>query len=245
MARGPVGLELLSQADQAQLQVAARRFHDALTTWETLFNDPTVEAADLDAEGHIQDYLVVAIRVLHDLDRPKKTLKKFLKRADLPFYLRYYIEIWIKRMDELKAELKGDPTVKGARQLFYGAHNLNVFPGSEEQTIYDLVASAILRYLDQQGKRKGEEIAEAPYMLGVIEGRTLERAWTVPPFEHHFEMAIRSAPNGPLAKKSFAILEEYVLGGYGSPEAMRRMSELRQLIGIPSKEGETDLLSAE
>lgn len=243
----PLGQRLLDNAtmgslalqDQAQLQVVARRFHDALTSWEKVFSDPLSDPVAIDAEGNLLDYLLVAIRALHDLDRPARTLKVFLKRDDLPFYLRYYIEFWLQRLQLLKDELKGEPRPYRARRLFERASQMKTFPEGQEQTIDDLVASAILyRYLDGQGKSVGLDVAEAYHLLGMIEGRTLQRAWAVPPFEQHFEAAIRSAPQGPYAKRSFAIVQEYVINGFSGTEAVQRLEELRALIGLPAEERE-------
>lgn len=72
----------------------------------------------------------------------------------------------------------------------------------------------------------------------MIEGRTLERAWAAPPFEQHFEAAIRSAPKGPFAMRSFAIVQEYVINGFSGTEAIQRLEELRELIGLPAEERE-------
>ena len=53
-------------------------------------------------------------------------------------------------------------------------------------------------------------VAEAYYLLGVIEARSVD-SWWVPQTELHLEAAIRTDPHGPYAEKAYAMLEEYVV----------------------------------
>ncbi len=222
-----------SLQDRALLEVAARRFDDALSTWEQLFRDPEVDPVDLDVEGNLLDYLVTAVRISDDLERPRNTLERLISRPDVPFFMRHYLRAWADDLRSLAPDLKGEARLEKALRLFRRAGLKAIFPGSREQTIYDLVASALLyRYLGDSGQRAGPDLAQAYYTLGVIEARSLERAWPAPKVELHFEAAVRSAPSGPLALKSYANVEEYVLEGFGSPETLKRLEELRRLLHI-------------
>lgn len=226
-----VDMGLLSPQAKTELQVATRQFHDALSTWEDFFSDRTADPVDIDVEGDLLDYLVVSIRVLHDVNRPRRTLEAFTRRPDVPFYLRQHLDIWLNSMDELQAELSAPPSLERARALFKEADDLSPFPSGRERTIHDLVVSSILyRYINGQERQQGTDIGEAYYMLGVIEARTVRPYWAVPQVEFLFESAIRADPDGPFAQEAYAILEEYGLLGYTSPQVLERVEELRQMI---------------
>ncbi|MDH3687908.1 MAG: hypothetical protein OEU36_00300 [Gammaproteobacteria bacterium] len=227
-----VELDLLSLQGKAELQVATRQFSDALSTWEALFADLMADPIDIDIDGDLVDYLVVSIRVLHQLDRPKQTLEIFSRRPDLPFYIRRHLEVWLSGLEELSGELGAPPNLQRARTLFTQADDLSVFPAGRERVIQDLVVSSILyRYIDEQeGRQEGADIAEAYYMLGVIEARTVRPYWAVPQVEFLFEAAIRAAPDGPFAKEAYAVLEEYSLLGSSSPQVLERVEQLRQMV---------------
>lgn len=242
------GLDMgsFSLQDRALLEVAARRFDDALSTWEQLFRDPEVDPVDLDVEGNLLDYLVTAVRVSDDLDRPRNTLERLISRPDVPFFMRHYLRVWADDLRSLAPELKGEATLEKALRLFRLAGVKAIFPGSREQTIYDLLASALLyRYLGDSSQRAGPDLAQAYYTLGVIEARSLERVWPAPKVELHFEAAVRSAPSGPLALKSYANVEEYALEGFGSPETLKRLERLRRLLHIGADKKDASRLRIE
>lgn len=227
-----IELDILPLQEKAELQVATRQFSDALSTWETLFADPTADPIDIDLDGDLIDYLVVSIRVQHQLDRPKQILQKYSRRPNLPFYIQRHLGVWLSSLEELSGELDPPPNLERARMLFSQADDLSVFPAGRERVIQDIVISSILyRYIDEQkGRREGADIAEAYYMIGVIEARTVRPYWAVPQVTFLFEAAIRAAPNGPFAKEAYAVLEEYTLLGSSSPNALERMEQLRQMI---------------
>lgn len=133
-------MDSFSLQDRAPLEVAARRFVDALSTWEQLFRDPEVDPVDLDAEGNLLDYLVTAVRISDDLERPRNTLERLISRPDVPFFMRHHLRAWADDLRSLAPELKGKTTLEKALKLFRLAGVKAIFPGSREQTMYDLVA---------------------------------------------------------------------------------------------------------
>ena len=226
----------LDLRERARLQVAVRRFGDAMTTWETLFADPAASPSDLDIGGDFVDYLTVAVRTERDLPRARKTLEKFNRRGDLQRYLRARVSSWIEALGELEARGLDQPTLANARKLVDKAHALSEFPGGRERLVYDLAASGVLhRYVD--GAKKGDpSLAEAFYLLGVIEARTVDSYW-VPQTEFHLEAAVRLDPKGPYAERAYNLLEEYIVLGYGGssgvhvpPDVESRLAQLRGLI---------------
>ncbi len=234
-----IDTQMLDPRDVAQLHVATRQFARALDTWEALFRDPLVDPVDLDLEGEFIDYLTVSIRALEDLERARRTFSAMLERADLPFYLRRHMEIWIAGLEELEGVGAQTPTLAAARSLFERSSGLSTVPAGRERAVHDLVASSILlRVTDEPDRHSALELSEAFYMLGVIETRTAEPKAAVPQMEFHFEAAVRHAPRGPFARPAYAILEEYSLLNYGGVaidpdvEEMLPLKELRRLIGL-------------
>ncbi len=234
-----IDADALDPRDLAQIQIATRQFERALDTWEQLFGDPLVEPVDLDLEGEFIDYLTVSIRAVGDLARARRTFEDLLARDNLPFYLRRHMQIWVASLAELADVAAQPPTLAQARALFDRASMLSTVPAGRERAVHDLVASSLLyRLVEDSKERDAAELAEAYYLLGVIETRTAEPKAAVPQMEFHFEAAIRHAPHGEFAKPSYAILEEYSLLNYGGipidpdADAIMPLAELRKLIGI-------------
>ncbi len=227
----------LHPRDRAQLQVALRQFEDALTSWEELFSQPHVDPVELDVEGDVIDYLTICIRVVGNLRRARETLQKLKQRGDVATYMAMHIDGWVEDLRRLEAETARAVTLERGRQLFNEANGLSVLPAGRERAVYDLVASGVLhRYIDAQGGASGTELAEAYYMLAIIEARTVERKAAVPQMEFHLEAAIRSDPKSEWAKRSYAVLEEYTLLNFGflmlgeSPDELTRLEALKALM---------------
>jgi hypothetical protein len=79
-------------------------------------------------------------------------------------------------------------------------------------------------------------VAEAYYLLGLVESRIGRDAW-VSPSAAFLESAIRTAPHSPSAEPAYALLEEAAILGYGGgdgiplpPEVGGRLAELRGLM---------------
>ena len=92
-----------------------------------------------------------------------------------------------------------------------------------------------MRLLDEESTT-GLRRAEAYYLLGLVESRTVDSHW-VPQAEVHLESAIRLAPEAPFAEDAYAVLEEYVIIGWGGAsssdlpaDAWAKLRELRALI---------------
>jgi hypothetical protein len=230
-----VEIASLAPPERARLLTAVRRFDDALSTWEATFADPKIPPERFDITGDLVDYLTVAIRVRGDLPRARRTLEALARRPDTPTYLRRHLAVWIESLDALAGVAKETPTLARARELVEHANGLSVFPAGRERVVYDLVASSLLHRLVSDSPQPGPELAEAYYLLGVIEARTIDSYW-VPQTELHLEAAIRADPGSPVAQKAYAALEEYVLSGYGglsgdyAPADVRaHLAELRKL----------------
>jgi tetratricopeptide (TPR) repeat protein len=230
----PSTLDSLPLEPKASLQIATRRFDEALATLESLLESPAVHAAIL--LGPIADYLVVCIRVKGDFERPLPTLERFAARPDLWTRLRMEVGGWIAALPELHERARRKPGLATARALVEEAQQMSLYPDDRTPLVHLIVASSLLeRYIDQHRSR-GRDLAEAYYLLGVTEARIGRNYW-VTPAPYLLEQAIRLAPKGPFATDAYALLERETLMSYeGSDwedlpeEDAQRLAELRRLI---------------
>jgi len=233
---GKIDFDALSTHEQTQILVATRQFDRALSTWEKMFEDPTIPPGEFDLGGYLLDYMTIGIRVERDPDRVRKTLEKLAGRPDVPVYLRRHLAGWVHALRTSAADLRSKDRLERARELVLVRKDSSAAPLGREQTVYDLVASSLLLQLIDDEKVDGVRRAEAYYLLGVVESRTVDSHW-VPQAEVHLESAIRMAPDAPFAEDAYAVLEEYVIIGWGGASSTdlpadewTRLRELRDLI---------------
>lgn len=226
----------LSPRERAQLLVAVRRFDEALSVWEARFRDPRVSPVEMDIGGDFVDYLTVAIRVRRDAPRASRTFAKLAARPDVPRYLQFHLRSWIRALDELSPELSAEPSLARGRALVERASRASEFPAGRERLVTDLVASSVLLRAIEAAPGPDPALAEAYYHLGVIEARSGDSYW-VPQAEFHLEAAVRTDPRGPYAERAYALLEEYLLLGFGAstdadlaPRVRTLLAELRALL---------------
>jgi soluble cytochrome b562 len=231
-----IALADLDPGERARLLVAVRRFDEALATWEAMFADPRRKPTELDLGGYLIDYLTISVRVQRDLERPRQTLADLRDRSDTPRYLRRHLDGWIEALEELSDEAEAEPSLGQARKLVRRARDLSDLPAGRERIVHDLVASGQLHRLIDEAGQSDRTVAEAFYLLGLIEARSIDSYW-VPQAEFHLEAAVRVDPKGPFAEKAYAMLEEYVVLGAGAtdeseldPRTARSLAELRDLI---------------
>lgn len=245
-AQAAFGQRLMSRVDTAdfdaselaQLYVATRQFDAAEAVLEKKLLSPKEDAIDLDNAGVLLDYLNVTLVVRQNPERAHALLAKFAARPDAPRYLRARIEQWQASITELAPILKAEPALAQARALFQKADGLTRAPRGRERAIHDLVAASQLqRFVAAQPDAKGADVAEAYYMLGIIALRTIEPKYSVPEMELLFASAIRAAPQGPHARESYNLLEEFGywrdlhLARAGDDSSIIDMNELRALLG--------------
>jgi hypothetical protein len=238
LAQGFVSQDVLAKlppAQRASIQVATRRFDDALATQESLFTSTAIQPAALLAP--LNEYLRVSIRVKNDLERPRATLQKFAARPDLWSNLRADVEDWIAALDLYAKKPPAAASLDSARSLLEEAQSVLRFPTDRRALVQQFLASSELhRYLELHAGETNRNVAEAYYLLGLIESRT-NFNFLVSESDFYLETAIRMAPNDPIGRAAFDLFEEEaVLGWTGSsgsrmPEDVRRNLEaLRALV---------------
>ncbi|MGH0036784.1 MAG: hypothetical protein ACQGVK_17300 [Myxococcota bacterium] len=227
-------LKSLPPDRRALLQVATRRFDDALTTWEAWFASTSVHIAEL--LDPLTDYLTVAIRVKNDLERPVPTLEKLADRKDIWAHLRGDLHEWVAT---LKAHAKLDeraPSLANARRTLEEARAVIQFPSDRRALVHYLLASSELhRWIEANESAGSADLAEAYYWLGLVETRINGNYW-VSESDFYLETAVRLAPRSDVGRRAFALLEEETLLGWtGSAgtlipsDVSERLAELRAL----------------
>lgn len=229
-----IDMASLSHHERSQLYVVTRQFERALDNWEELFGEWLVSPGQLDAGGYLHDYLTVAIRVEGSYSRARKTLEALRKRANVPEYMQEQLDAWIVDLGRFEKASKAPADLPAIRKIVDGAPK-----GEANSAVSDLVASAeLLRFIDQHARSGPDSLlAEAYYLLGVVESRTAESFW-VPQAPFHLEIAIRLDPDSPNADSALALLEEQFAIGYGAIDAevlpmdlWTKLEELRKLVG--------------
>ena len=229
----------LSPEERARLYVATRQFDSALGTWEALFARPGSAPAWLDRGGQLVDYLTVAVRVTQEQERAAGTLQKLARRSDTPAYLKSRLQHWAQTLST-PPNRTPDGQIAEARVLLDRAVSLSDFPSARDGLVLELRASALLeQYVSGKrgAARPDEDLAEAFYLLGVIEARTAWSYW-IPQTESYMEAALRAAPKGPRAVQAYERIEETLLSDFGAATAadlptteQERLAELRGLLG--------------
>jgi hypothetical protein len=227
-------IEATSGETRAQLQMATRRFDDALDTLEGLLASQEDPAAML--LGPLTDYLVVSIRVKGDYERALSGLRRFAARPDLWERLRLDVAAWIAALPQLRERARSTPDLVTARALMEEGHAMGALSQGHAELAHFVVASSILQRLVAEAESQDRNLAEAYYLLGVTEARIGRNYWvTAAPFM--LETAIRLAPEEPFANEAFALLELEMSRSYeGSdfeklpPEDAQLLQELKRLV---------------
>jgi hypothetical protein len=226
-----VDLDELTRSEKASLLVVTRRFGDALSTWEELFRDPSESPVSFGYGGDLQDYLTIAVRVEGDYARVRRTLEALQKRERVPDRMKRNIAAWLGTLDAFEKQDQAASPIARARALI-GEPIPPEFQDDEKQLLADLLASGLLlRFID--GTQKSDPaVAEAFYLLGVAEARSLGAFWE-PTSEFHFEMAIRLAPKAAFAKDALSLLKDQLDFAYGGSSGVHLpadvQSNLREL----------------
>jgi len=238
------GLVLAEQplAVRAKLAYATRRFERALELYEELFASPDASPNDFDLDGAIDDYLELALRVRRDPERADATLARLARRPDLTERLRGEIAHWRASLDEIRERKGSHGTLAEARRLVAQAENPQRYTDEREALVPYLEASGILHRAVAEGELRGTDLAEAWYLLGLVETR-IGRSFWLSQAEAFLETAIRTAPGTRVAEQAFAVLEDFLVAGFSGsggtdipPDIAAKLDELMALASRPPPE---------
>ncbi len=227
-------LATLPPVERVQLQLATRRFDDALSTLEEIIASPSTHPAQ--AFLPLTEHLTISIRVTGDLDRPTAVLKRFSHRPDLWRHLRLDVQRWLVALRELRGVAAAEPSLESARRVIDAGKRTILFPADRAALVHYVVASTILHRYIESHPIGGPDVAEAYYLLGLTESR-IGRAYWVSQADFFLETAIRMAPKQPFAEQAYALLEEETILEWSGSSGIhlpanveQRLSELRELI---------------
>jgi hypothetical protein len=219
---------------RSTLLIATRQFDEALDALEEVLTDPLTHPAVM--LSPLTEFLVVAIRVNGDYERPISTLQTFAQREDLWPSLREDVGDWIVALPSLQERAAGASTVASARAIIEEGGALDEYGDGQGSLLHFIVASSILeRYIDAHPERDAE-LGEAYYLRGNLETRIGHNYWvTTAPF--FLEESIRIAPAEPFAAEALIVLERELFAVYeGSDveelpdEEEAHLTELRAMI---------------
>ncbi len=220
----------------ARLSIATRQFDQALDSFERRFEDQSIPAVTVDLEGSMIDYLTVAIRVKKNYARPVVALQKFLKRKDLPVYLRSNVEGWIDALETLRHRTPKKDPIAEALWLVTDSQEPSIYASERDSLVYDIAAAGVLHRYIESDVEEAEKRGQTFYLLGLTELRSQRNYW-LSDAGFYLKTSIRTAPKTEHARDAFAVLEEYtILGFSGSrgveiPEEVEsELNELRRLL---------------
>jgi hypothetical protein len=183
----------------------------------------------LDFTDSISSYLIVALRVRRDPQRAKRGLALLARRTDLSAQLEQNLATWNTALDEVGGALLEEPSLERARKILADGRALTEFALDAGDRIHATVASSLLyRYLEEK-RPKGQELAEALYLLARTEAFAL-RAFEVSEGSHYLEEAIRAAPHTAIAERAFARFELETLLEYSDPSGVHMPEPIVQLL---------------
>lgn len=227
-------MDSLPPARKARIQIATRRFDDALVTLETMLESE--DLTDPDAlERAIRAYLTVNIRVKGDMERPIPVLEAIEERATPHSPWRRDVESWIQSLEHYRdMPFVVDP-LRSARESIDASAELD--PSRQRGALVDyLAASSLLHRYLVSGPEDAMAVSEAHYLLGLSEYRIYQDDW-LPQAELYLEVSIVLAPHAPWAEEAYALLVEKIRRTYAGvpdrqlpPDVVERLIELRQAI---------------
>ncbi len=222
--------------ERAQYEMATRQFDRALATDAALFEAPDTSPADVSLLGLIDEYLEVAIRVKNDPARARATLERFAKRPDLGEGLAADVASWIAALRALETREPNPDPLAEARSLLDAAAQASSDGDDRVALVQYIAASAPLHRFVDAHPEGDADVAEAYYLLGVIESRIGRARW-LSQSEAFLEASIRQAPGSPFADDAFELLSSVVVSGWtGSsgvhvpPDVQARLEELSALV---------------
>ena len=218
---------------KAQIEVATRRFEDALATFETLIES----ARSIDPSGFedlLRTYLIINIRVKGDMERPIPMLELVAERSDPHSAWGRDVEIWLESLQALRDQPYTGEPLETAREMLSTADSAS-YPSRRSALVEYVAASSLLNRYLRSNPPDTKDVSEAHYLLGLAEFRIRPDEW-LPHAELYLEVAIVLAPDAKWAKPAYELLVEKIDQTYGKspngppPEVEERLRELKQAI---------------
>ena len=224
-------MRALPDRSRAKLEVATRRFDDALDTLERLLAG---DIEDQRFETTARRYLVIAVRVKRDPGRAKRFLAALSMRNGLDPARIARLETWIGALQRLELTPPPEGDLDAARALVKQAEARHDARLGDPLVDY-IAASRVLYEFLESDAGTVEQGAEAYYLLGLSQYRIEQDAW-LPQAELYLEKAIRTAPASPHARRALALLRERIehsfpaQGGGVPDDVVRHLEMLQEMV---------------
>ena len=201
----------MAPVDRVNIEIAARQFDNALSTYEEIFALPNMTEQGLRLIGGFEGYLKIAIGVKNDTTRPTRALEKFLQRDDVSAGLREEIRGWIGDLAALDLKAGAASPIETARRLVGDATVAKKPPAVRPELVRMVAANTLLHRHLQTLSSYDSEASEVYYLLAVTESR-VSRSYWITETDFLLEKAVRSAPKSDYARKAFVVLSERATG---------------------------------
>lgn len=217
---------------RAQLELATRRFDEALHTLESLL--PGIVDDDARFEQAMRAYLVVALRVKNDPRRARQVCEQLAASSRISDARRKQLNDWAGALQhlEIAPPLAGD--LDAARELVNEAETRRNAARGDPLVGFIAASRLLYEFLDSDAGSIAQG-AEAYYLLGLSQYRIESMAW-LPQAELFLEKAIRTSPASPSARRALALLrakveEGFVAQGEAIPEeVVRHLQMLSEMV---------------
>ena len=237
-----INLQNLPALDKAHYLTMSRQFDEALTAYETVFNDPEIQPSNLIALGAFTQYMKLSINVKSDFNRPQKLLLNIAGRPKIPMHVRELVLKWNKQLETYeKSAPLAQITMPGIRKTIEAGKLEMEFPKDREGLIHYVTANAMLSRYVNGNPSNTTDMAEAYYLMGVTESLLGYSFW-ISRQDFYLETAIRIAPGSSFSPKAYALLEDSLVTGFtGSSgtnlpdDVTDLLSELKTLIDNAKK----------
>jgi hypothetical protein len=203
-----VSVKDLDLQERVFFLVATRRFDKALAAIEAALRSP--DEVPTRVRWLFEAYLKLSIRVNRSFGGACDALGNFLEGSDPPRYLEARVRTWIRSLHELEGRGTLPVDLATARTLIEKGRRRNEFPADHRGLVYFVSASGLLLQFLGNDDRRGDEEAEAYFLLGVAESHISSGLWT-DQTEFFLETAIRLHPHSGLAMQAYSFLQEYVI----------------------------------
>ncbi len=219
---------------RARVQVATRRFDDALETLERLIEASKFEDAAA-MEEVLRTYLIVNIRVRGDMERPIPILESLEERSAAHTAWQRDVGIWLESLQQLRNTPFINDPLRSARAMIEASGKAD-FPSRRSALVEYIAASSLLHRFLVSEPPDTMEVSEAHYLLGLAEYQIYRDDW-LPQAELYLEIAIVLAPDAPWARQAYSLLVEKIERTYMRtpngrlpPEVEQRLIELEEAV---------------
>lgn len=224
-----LNLEAMGTFGKAKFLALSRQFERSLAEYERIFASADISVDELVNFDPMVDYLVLAVRVKNEPDRPLKTFAALAKKP-LPPVIKEDLDTWQKALKKIQQRDKKQNNLDYARALLKSSK-----PDRSGLVNYIFASKYLKDHLKLVQIPKKDK-AETYYQLGVCE-LSIGESLLAGESGMYLEEAIRLDPKASFAKRAFELYEESVTLGYtGSagislpPEEKARLDELRKMV---------------